>query len=431
MHRRRTARPLALAAAALVMAACAPSTSGDDGDKTTLTVWSWRTEDVAAYKTMFDRFTKTHPDINVEFKPTKNTEYDQVLATGLTQESGPDVAQLRGGGRMQPLAAAGSLLPLDGKVPGLEEFPAPVLGGAKGRADGKIYGVPFAVQTLQVFYNKKLFAAQGITPPTTWAELIALCDKLKAAGTAPFAVSAGSDGTWTLPIVHEIFGNSRYGGKAFQDAVLAGRKNFTSPEFVASLQLVKDLQPYFYKPDDVTGIGYNDGRLVFTQGKAAMYPGGSFELGYFQQQASDLELGTFQVPPPPGSPVQTAVTPGFVDGSYGVSAKSKHQKEALELVSWMATKEFGQMFTDALKQPSAVPGVTPGDPLLAEMLANYEKSGRVSYLTREHFQFGQPFGDAQEREGLQKMLNSPPQMTAAQVGAHIQKGISQWFKPGQ
>src|SRR5918997_563652 len=79
MHRRRTARPLALAAAALVMAACAPSTSGDDGDKTTLTVWSWRTEDVAAYKTMFDRFTKTHPDINVEFKPTKNTEYDQVL----------------------------------------------------------------------------------------------------------------------------------------------------------------------------------------------------------------------------------------------------------------------------------------------------------------------------------------------------------------
>jgi raffinose/stachyose/melibiose transport system substrate-binding protein len=218
--RRRATQPrwgtliATMAVATLAVTACSPSDEnegGGDGDKVTLTLWSWRPEDASAYAKIFDKFEASHPNITVEFKPFKNTEYNNILATGLSGESGPDVAQLRAYGLLQPLVEAGRLVPLDGKVPGLESFDPAILQDAKGRKDGKIYGVPFAYQTLQVFYNKKIFADNGIQPPTTWDQMIAAANKLKQADVIPFAATAGPDGTWTLPVLHEIFGNSRYG----------------------------------------------------------------------------------------------------------------------------------------------------------------------------------------------------------------------------
>lgn len=90
MMRITTTRSLRAAVAAgmalAVLGACSPSTpEGSDasGDKTTtLTVWSWRTEDVTAYEKIFDVYEKKHPETKVEFKPYKNTEYNTILATG-------------------------------------------------------------------------------------------------------------------------------------------------------------------------------------------------------------------------------------------------------------------------------------------------------------------------------------------------------------
>lgn len=408
------------------LAACAPSTSEGEtggGDETALTVWSWRTEDVAAYEKIFNTYEEAHPGVTVEFKPYKNTEYNTILATGLAEAGGPDVAQLRAYGLLQPLVEAGQLEPLDGKVDGLDEFPEQVLEGAQGRDDGKTYGVPFAVQTLQVFYNKEIFADNGIDVPTSWDEMVAAAEKLNQAGVTPFATT-GKD-VWMLPIVHDIFGSARYGAGDFEQAVLSGETDFTDPDYVASLELVGDLAQYF--PEDVVGVPYTDAQTLFTTGQAAMYPGGSFELGFFQSQAPDLDLGVFSVPPPPGSPIQEAVVPGFVDGSYGVNAKSKNKEAALELVSWMATEEFGQMFTDELKQINPVPGAQSQDPLVAEMADGYAQRP-APYLLLVDFRYGEPTGTDLLGAGIQEMLLG--KATAEQVAADLQKGIAQWFQPG-
>jgi raffinose/stachyose/melibiose transport system substrate-binding protein len=430
MTRTRTTRTLraltAGAATVALLGACAPSTSdGADtgsGENTTLTVWSWRTEDVAAYEKIFDVYEKKHPGTTVEFKPFKNTEYNTILSTGLAEAGGPDVAQLRAYGALQPLVEAGQLEPLDGDVDALPDFPEQVLEGAQGREDGKTYGVPFALQTLQIFYNEQLFADNGIEVPTTWEELVAAADKLDKAGVTPFATT-GKD-VWMLPIVHDIFGAARYGGAEFEDAVLAGATDFTDPDYVASLGVVDQVARYF--PDDVAGVPYTDAQTLFTTGKAAMYPGGSFELGFFQSQAPDLEIGVFSAPPPPGSRLQEPVVPGFVDGSYGVNAKSKNKKAAKELVSWMATKEFGQLFADELKQISPVPGVESKDPLVAEMAQAYEDRP-APYLLLVDFRYGTPSGTDLLGAGMQKMLLG--KATPEQVAADLQKGVSQWFKP--
>ncbi|MEU7912336.1 ABC transporter substrate-binding protein [Microbispora bryophytorum] len=260
-------------------------------------------EDVKAYEKILATFEKSHPKIDVEFKPFQATEYNTILATGLSGSAGPDVAQLRAYGGLQPLVEAGRLVPLDGRVEALSGFDAKLLEGAKGHKDGRIYGVPFAYQTLQVLYDKRLFGDNGIQPPATWDDMIAAAGRLKAAGITPFAVAAGPDATWTLPIVHEIFGNARYGSARFRDALLSGAKKFTDPDFTASITLLKDLEPCF--PKDVVAVKIPDVQALFATGKAAMYPTGSFDLAPVLAANPSLEVGAFQVPPStPGRPTR-------------------------------------------------------------------------------------------------------------------------------
>lgn len=227
-----------------------------------------------------------------------------------------------------------------------------------------------------------------------------------------------------LPIDREVFGATRAGGKKFAQQLLAGKTDFTDPDYAASLRLLKKLQPYF--PDHVVGVPYTDAQVLFSSGKAAMYPGGSFELAFFQQQAPDLKMGVFQAPPAPDAVVNHRLTPGWVDASYGVSAKSKHKKAALDLVRWMGTKEFGQLFTDKLKQVSPVEGVQPKDPLLKEMVNNYRKNPSP-YTMLINFRYGDPHGDDVEGKSIQSLLLG--KKDAEKVATKVQQGISQWFEP--
>jgi raffinose/stachyose/melibiose transport system substrate-binding protein len=171
MRRRILTTAALLAGGALALSACAPSadpgSTSDAGDDVTLTVWSWRTEDVDAYNRIFDVFEKDHPGITVEFEAFQNTEYNQILTTGLAGSDGPDVPMVRAYGQLQPNIEAGQLEPIDGEVDGLDGIAESVIAGAKGKADGKTYAVPLATQTLQMFYNKKIFAEQGLSVPTT------------------------------------------------------------------------------------------------------------------------------------------------------------------------------------------------------------------------------------------------------------------------
>lgn len=425
----RSWKPVATACLiALGLAACAPTTStgsadGEEGGgATTLEVWSWRTEDVDEYEKIFDAFEAEHEDITVKFKAFTNTEYDTILATGLSEKGGPDVAQLRAYGALQPLCEAGRLVPLDANNVDASAISDEVLEGARCQSDDKLYGVPFATQVLAVYYNKAILAEHGLSEPKTWDEMIAMAKTLKGHGVTPFATTGKDD--WMLPIVHDTFAAPRYGGQEFEQAVQSGSTDFTDPDYVASLDVVKQLAPYF--PEDVVGVDYVTAQTLFTSGEAAMYPGGSFELAFFQDQNPDLEMGVFAVPPPAGSVVDHSLTPGWVDASFGVNSKSENREASLELVRWMATQEFGQMITDELKQINPVEGVEPTDPVLSEMVDLYESSP-ASYMLLEDFRYGEPQGPDLLGPGLQALLLGDKNANA--VAADLQQGVSQWFEP--
>ncbi len=396
----------------------------EEKEPVTLTVWSWRTEDEKAYNEIFDVYEKAHPGVTVEFVPFVATDYNNILATGLTGEGGPDVVQLRAYGGLQPLVEAGQLLPLDGKVKTLENFTPDILKGATGIKDGHIYGVPFGIQAVAAYYNKGIFDKLGLSEPQTWDDFINILETLKKEGYIPLAVPAKD--TWMLPIVHDAVGAPRYGGPEFEKKVLAGETNFLDPNYIASIQLVKDLQPYM--PDNVVGVGYQDSRTLFLTERAGIFIGGSFEVGYWRDQGPELDLGVFRVPPAPDSVHNGPLTPGWMDGSYGVNANSDAQEEAIKLVEWMGTPEFGQMFTEKIKQLSPLPDTKPTDPLLQQFAQFYAETP-ASYLMLVNFRYGDPSGSTLLGNGIQKMLLG--EMTAEEVAQSVQEGVSQWFKPKQ
>ncbi len=385
--------------------------------QTTLTFWSWRTEDVAAYERFIEAFRAENPDIDVEFTPYLNTEYNTILSTALQGGGGPDIVHLRAYGGMEPLAQAGYLVRLDDKVPALAGFDPGILAGATNRADGGVYGVPFALQTVQVLYNERIFQELGLEEPETWDEFVAVAEALQEAGYD--ALANGALEPWTVETLFGGVGPTFYGGDEFFQAITGGEADFTDPRFAAALERMVAITPYLAQ--NFMGVGYTDMQSMFAFEQAGMFIGGSYELGILKQLNPDLQIGAFPVP---GDAPGEGRVSYYVDGSYGINAASPHQEEALRFIEFLASQEYGQMFTDELQQISAVPGVTPTSEDLSELVSLMNEVG-TPYLMLTAFRFGQPSGSTLLQNEMQAVLAGDKAVEEAVT--NIQRGVAEWY----
>ena len=114
--------------------------------------------------------------------------YQTVLSTALAAGKGPDIVHVRAYGNLETVASPGYLRPLTlDEIPDLKAFPPLSISAETMRSDSNLYAVPFASQTLVIYYNTDLFAEHGVTAPETWAEFIDASKTLKAAGVIPIA----------------------------------------------------------------------------------------------------------------------------------------------------------------------------------------------------------------------------------------------------
>ena len=76
------------------------------------------------------------------------------------------------------------------------------------KIEDKMYGVPFDLGIVGVWYNKALFKKAGIdAPPETWAELLDDVGKLKDAGITPISLAAGDK--WPGDVLVRLPGPAR------------------------------------------------------------------------------------------------------------------------------------------------------------------------------------------------------------------------------
>ncbi|WP_329005748.1 extracellular solute-binding protein [Kribbella sp. NBC_00709] len=140
---------------------------------------------------------------------------------------------------------------------------------------GTIPSLPFQYNIEGIWYNKKIFAEQHIAVPTTWGELLAAADKLKAAGITPFTASGGT--SWTISRWVGAYLFRSLGTNAMLD-VKEHKTKLTDPQYVAAAQAIQDLGSKKYFTDGISGIDYDTANNQFLTGKAAMMYMGSWLL---------------------------------------------------------------------------------------------------------------------------------------------------------
>jgi len=321
---------------------------------------------------------------------------------------------------MEALAQYGYLEPLEAWVPEVLKFDKSFLRGATSVKDGKVYGVPFAGQTLFVFYNKAIYKELKLSVPDTWDQFIANLEVMKKAKSQPLA-NGGKDG-WTLEILMGALAPNFYGANTFFESVVAGKTNFQDPRFVTAIGKLKELTPYM--PDLYMGVAYADMQSAFINETAGHFVGGSFEAGYFTAQNPSLDYDMFPAPvAKKGDPHYVSV---YADGSFSINAASKAKPATVKFVKFLASKTTGDFFIKELKQVSAVPGAdTSSYPYIKKVISLQKYS--TPYIMLVGFRYQQPTGSVLVQAALQGMMAG--KFDAAEVCKQVQEGIATYYAP--
>jgi len=141
--------------------------SGDPGSqKVTLTVWGF--EEPRNLQAVFAAYRKTSPNVTVDYKKVSVTGYEDQLLEALALQRGPDVFVLDNNSIIRQRE---KLAPVDPQVFGLERIKAlfPQAVEQDFVSGGRIYGLPYSLDTLALLYNRDFFDEAGIIePPKTW-----------------------------------------------------------------------------------------------------------------------------------------------------------------------------------------------------------------------------------------------------------------------
>ena len=171
---------------------------------------------------------------------------------------------------------------------------------------GAIYGVPMEQDLMGVYFNRDLFAANGIAVPATYAEFTAAADAFKAAGIIPIAF--GNRDRWPATnTMSLILGLTN--GRAAEEAVFFGDTPWTNDGFKLAADTFRGWAEAEYFPNGFNGIGYDEANALFLGGQAAMTITGTWVLQDMVRGAEKFDLGVFMLPP-----IVDGVAPGTMWG---------------------------------------------------------------------------------------------------------------------
>ena len=246
---------------------------------------------------------------------------------------------------------------------------------------GSMVALPTELNIEGIWYNKKIFSANGITVPTTWDELVSDSAKLKSKNVQAFAWD-GKDG-WPISRLIGAYIFRSLGPDALS-AVASGKAKLTDPGYVKAATEVAALGKNGYGGKAVGSIDYNTAQNEFVTGKAAMWYMGSWALSVFADPAQDkigaANIGFMPFPAVTGGKGSVDQTPANVGIPLAFSSKSFGPKTT----AWMKciVANYGH---EALTKSAQITGfkVTPaatGLPALTQAALKQIAATKTSVL---------------------------------------------------
>ena len=277
----------------------------------------------AAIQAMMDGFKGAKVSINT----VDHNKYQENITTYLQQPD--DVVSWFAGYRMRFFAAKGLVGDVSDVWSKLDGFSDAFKTASTGD-DGKQYFVPLYYYPWAIHYRKSLFTEKGYKVPTTWADFMALADKMKTDGITPLV--AANDGKWPQMGMFDQL-NMRTNGYDFHVSLMAGKEKWTDDRVANVFKSWEKLIPL--QQDGVNGRKWEEGATALGNKEAGMYLIGTFLTSQYKDQAVIDDIDFFAFPAIDAKYAQDAVE-APIDG-FMMAAKPKNADAAKEFLAYVGT----------------------------------------------------------------------------------------------
>lgn len=324
MKMKRVGAVIAVAGVAVAMAGCSngPSSGGSaDGDTIVVDMWSGSESDTEALQAQIAIAQKANPDIKIKLQTAPWGDYFTKLTTNMASGNMACVTGMSGAQLGGYTAGFRELTDKDLSAAGIDlgEFNP----GADGILSfgGKLYGVPFDVSAMLVFYNKDILDAAGAETPSigwTFDDFEATAKKATQDGVHGFSVGMGGYQWLSMPMARS----------GTQPATETGELKIDAPDFVEAAEwysgLVTD-QKVAAPVASASDTGW--GESQYTGGNSAMAVDGTWNAVSYLNNDSGFTAG--MAPLPAGDHGNTSPVLG---SGYGIAKNCDNPEAALKVM---------------------------------------------------------------------------------------------------
>ena len=368
---RHVAAIAALAVSAIVLAGC--SGGGSEADDNTLTLWHFESDTSAmgiAWNEAIKVFEK-ETGAKVDFEEKSFEQIRSTASQVLNSNEAPDILEYnKGNATAGLLASQGLLSSLDDAYDkyGWADKLAPSLQTTaryddKGiMGDGSFYGVPNYGEFVEVYYNKDMFAANGLEVPTTVAELEDVMKAFADKGITPLAEAAAEYPLGQLWYQLALTKADRDWIDDYQ--LYKGDVDWKGEEISYATETIKDWTDAGYISKDSTGLKAEDAGTSFINGTYPIFFSGSWWYNRFTTEATGFDWGTFLFP-------EAEFSPGSAGNMWVVPENAANKELAEKFIDITMRPEIQAMIGNNGGIPVAADVADITDPKSIELIANF------------------------------------------------------------
>jgi len=354
-------------AALIALSACGDAPSNDGSSQLELYSWWTNPGETDALAALLDVYKEAHPQTTIINATVADVNVArEQLRTRMLNGSPPDTFQALGGWDLLQWVKYNGRDDSDSKMEPIDGLADQYNWRAvlpKALVDtisynNKLYSVPVGIHRYNcLFFNKKLFADNGLSAPTTLDEFFSVSEALKAKGIIPLAL--GSKQGW--PVTQIAFDGVliAQAGVAFRDSYLEGRESPGDARITDMLNTtVKMLD---YTNSDRDSITWDQAAKLVADGTAAMTLMGDWAKGFFLSNGlrPDIELGQLPIPGTQGVFV-------YLVDSFGVPRGAHNRQATLDFLTVIGSPKAQNIFNPI---KGSTPPRTDADPAVYDTLA--------------------------------------------------------------
>jgi len=254
----------------------------ESAKKEDVTIWYyWETEGhQKALDKIINDYNDSQEETQVSAKYVPFADFKKQLSIGASADELPDMVILDSPDHAS-YATMGIFEDITGKINVDNYYEGPV---ESCTIDGKMYGVPFGVNCLSLYYNEDMLTQAGVEPPTTWDELSATAKTLTKDDVTGIAFCSLQNEEGTFNFCPWLWST---GASSYEMDSDGGKKAL---DFVANL--VKDGS----MSKECTNWTQGDVMNQFLSGNVAMMINGPWQIPTMQEEAPDLNWGVTLIP---------------------------------------------------------------------------------------------------------------------------------------